>query len=233
MESENKAEFRNPKPAERPDPISLPDLPTRANGKLERPQLASRPIPVSGELAPSEFAGRRQRTREKPWMTDDNIPVEIERLVDNRQRRVCKVLAIRCSLSEALKIAGVSLQQHKKWLDQSQDYSEAFTIAENHAALMLEQIAIKRARDGVKSLKIWRGQPVLARKHPELPESPDNPLEPVYDIEYSDQLLLTLLKGKNPQYRNLDSPVNVSATQINQNGTMEPAQWLRDLVQKD
>src|SRR5215831_1541733 len=85
-------------------------------------------------------------------------------------------------LTEAAKAAGIHRSTHYRKLASDPEYRKAFEEAESRAAQSLEDEAIRRARDGVKRPLMYRGKPVKQGRRI------------VYRVEYSDQLLIALLK---------------------------------------
>ena len=96
------------------------------------------------------------------------------------------------NVTDAAKAANVARCMHYEWLEQP-DYAAAFRKAEQQAADNLEKEAIRRAVEGVRRIKFGRnGQPLI---NPETGE-------PYAEHEYSDTLLIFLLKGLRPdKYR--------------------------------
>lgn len=73
-------------------------------------------------------------------------------------------------------------------MDADPDYVAAFARAKDHAADLLEQEARRRAHDGIQRKKFDRGVPLMD------PETGKQYVE----HEYSDTLLIFLLKGVRP-----------------------------------
>lgn len=82
----------------------------------------------------------------------------------------------------ACEVATVGRSSHYRWLEESPSYREAFELAKEDAAEILEAEAYRRAVEGVEKPTGWyKGQPGG------------------YVREYSDLLLIFLLKGVRPE----------------------------------
>jgi len=90
------------------------------------------------------------------------------------------------SVHAAGRAAKVRPELHYQWLKSDAVYRLAWETVQDQAAQTLEDEAVRRAREGVKSMRIHQGLPV---KHGR---------KILYDVEYSDQLLLALLKRFRP-----------------------------------
>lgn len=83
-------------------------------------------------------------------------------------------------VASAAKAADVDRNMHYHWLRDDPEYAKAFAVAQQMAAQTLEDEAVRRARDGVMHPVIWRG--VITNHY----------------LDYSDTLLIFLLKGQMP-----------------------------------
>lgn len=93
------------------------------------------------------------------------------------------------SISGAARAAGISRENHYAWLHHDPTYPERFAEAKRQASSALEDEAIRRAMHGTRRYKFRpNGEPVL---HPETGQ-------PYYENEYSDQLLIMLLRAADP-----------------------------------
>lgn len=109
----------------------------------------------------------------------------------------------------------VSLSCEAAGVDRTMPYQRAKTdptfkvdwdAAKEHAADLLVQEARRRARDGVTRLKFWQGDlitiPMLRDGRPVLDDKQQPVMVPYVEHEYSDVLLIFLLKGLRPaEYR--------------------------------
>jgi hypothetical protein len=88
-----------------------------------------------------------------------------------------------CSVTGAARAAGVDPARHYEWLRADPEYRAAYQAAQDQAAQTLEDEAIRRAYEGVERPVTVAGKRELVR-------------------EYSDTLLIFLLKGLRPaKYR--------------------------------
>ena len=90
------------------------------------------------------------------------------------------------SVHAAGRAAKIRPELHYQWLKSDAVYRLAWETVQDQAAQTLEDEAVRRAREGVKSMVLHQGRPV---KHGR---------KILYDVEYSDQLLLALLKRFRP-----------------------------------
>jgi len=109
------------------------------------------------------------------------------------------------NITLAAKMAKIDRTQHYRWLD-NPEYAKMFQDAEEQAVEMLEREARRRAIEGLKKKKFDKnGKPVID------PETGEQYVE----HEYSDSLLIFLLKGARPEkYRDrheVSANVNVTA----------------------
>jgi hypothetical protein len=102
------------------------------------------------------------------------------------------------NISYACKISGVARQNIYDWQEHDEHFSQAFKQAESAATERLEREAWRRAVEGspYERTSYWHGEPVGTDRK----------------IEYSDQLLMLLLRARRPDlYR---ERVDVGVTQI-------------------
>jgi hypothetical protein len=102
-----------------------------------------------------------------------------------RMRVFLEVYAQTGRLTEAARIAGIDRRTHYRKLEDPA-YRAAFEAAEQTAAKDLEDEAVRRAKDGVKRPVMYQGAPVKVGRRI------------LYQITYSDMLLLALLKRFRP-----------------------------------
>src|SRR5690554_3190265 len=94
-----------------------------------------------------------------------------------RKDRMVKCLAETGMITRAAKAAGIPLSRHYQWMKSDPEYALAIREAMEQAADLLEEEAIRRARDGVKEPVYYKGEIVG------------------YVYKYSDSLLQFLLRG--------------------------------------
>ena len=83
--------------------------------------------------------------------------------------------------------AGIHRSAHNHWLHKDPDYAAAFAEAEEDAADLLEAEAIRRAVNGTRKKKFYKNRPIM-----------DSDGKQYEEFEYSDSLLMFLLKGLRP-----------------------------------
>jgi hypothetical protein len=94
------------------------------------------------------------------------------------------------NVSRSAKLVRIDRRRHYEWLEADPDYAAAFADAEEQAADVLEQEARRRAVDGLRRKKFTKdGKPIID------PETGKQYTE----HEYSDTLLIFLLKGTCPE----------------------------------
>ena len=108
-------------------------------------------------------------------------------------------LRITPSITVAAKCAGIDRSAHYRRLERDEAYKAAFEAALKIGVDSLEAEAIRRAHYGVRKPVMYHGKPVRV---PIDPAKPRGKKEILYEVEYSDTLLLALLKAKKPdEYR--------------------------------
>ncbi len=98
------------------------------------------------------------------------------------------------NISTAAKLTGIQRSNHYNWLRESQDYHDKFEDASEQAIDSLESEARRRAVDGVDRPVFHKGEQVGAVR------------------EYSDTLLIFLLKGLRPEKYRERSSQEITAT---------------------
>lgn len=97
------------------------------------------------------------------------------------QRRFLAAFEACYSLTQAARWAKVARQTHYDWLRNDPNYPECFAEAEKRGARSLEDEAVRRAHEGLRKAVRYKGRIVG------------------YETEYSDSLLITMLKKSNPE----------------------------------
>lgn len=92
-------------------------------------------------------------------------------------------------ITRAAVAAGIERRCVPRWRKESPAFAAAFEEADELATQMLEAEAVRRAQAGVKRFKFDKGRPIM---HPETGE-------PYYELDYSDTLLIFMLKSKRPE----------------------------------
>jgi hypothetical protein len=76
------------------------------------------------------------------------------------QPRFLTCFAASCNVLKAARAAKIARVTHYRWLDEDPTYPARFKDAMRIGIRMLEDEAVRRAREGVKKLAFWKGQPV-------------------------------------------------------------------------
>ncbi len=107
-----------------------------------------------------------------------------------KQRAFLAAYAECCNVRNAAACAGVNRRRVYEWKASSEAFRQAMRIAEDLGVEALEDEAVRRAQEGLRRYKFTRGgEPI---KHPVTGE-------PYFEHEYSDTLLIFLLKAKRPE----------------------------------
>jgi len=104
-----------------------------------------------------------------------------QEITDHHKRAFLAAYAHTGRITQAAKSAKVNWRNHYNWIKHDPLYAEAFAEAQQMAGDWLEDEAIRRAKEGVVKPVFWQGQHV------------DNV------VEYSDTLLIFVLKGAKPE----------------------------------
>ncbi len=92
------------------------------------------------------------------------------------------------TITRAALAAKVDRTSHTRWLEADPEYAKAFADASDQAADKLEDEARRRAHDGLLRMKFHQGEPIIDPRTQ----------KPYYEFDYSDTLLIFLLKGARP-----------------------------------
>jgi len=110
-----------------------------------------------------------------------------------KKRKFLAAYAATGNMSLAARSAGIAKSTHWDWLraeaarpSGEREYTDAFHATQDEAAQTLEDEAVRRAHEGVKRPVMYKGAPVKQGRRI------------LYETEYSDQLLLALLKRFRP-----------------------------------
>jgi hypothetical protein len=102
-------------------------------------------------------------------------------IADPKKRAFLAAFAHTGRITQAAKSAQVGWRNHYNWLKSDPTYADVFLEAKRMAGEWLEDEAVRRAKEGILKPVFWQGEHV------------DNVLE------YSDTLLIFLLKGAMPE----------------------------------
>ncbi len=103
------------------------------------------------------------------------------------QRRFLACYEMSGRIGEAARWAKISRSTHWLWMETDPTYAPRFRVARQRAAQMLEDEAVRRAREGVAKIVLYKGKPVYVNG------------KPLMEHQYSDQLLIQLLKANDPE----------------------------------
>ncbi len=151
-----------------------------------------------------------------------------------RMRAFLAAIRITPQLTVAAKVAGIGRSAHYRELERNPLYRVAFDAAYQEGVDGLEAEAIRRAQYGFRKLVVYHGSPVLVPRDPARPpHKKRNPLVPLYETEYSDQLLLALLRAKKPsEYKDRVEHELGDKTAKRFDGTMEELLGLFHMLTK-
>ena len=120
-----------------------------------------------------------------------------------KKRAFLAAMANTASVSRAAEIARMDRDNHYLWLKKDPDYAAAFEIAKMRGVDVLEAEAVRRAHEGVTKPIFHGGKRAI-----DVVQNPDGSIKrdetgkpigiPAAVREYSDTLLIFLLKGRNP-----------------------------------
>jgi len=184
-----------------PPPSSSPP-----KGKATRKKTAKKsPTKKKRKRTPEKsHAPRKKREIDRA----DPVGEEVFLGCTDRQRIFLKVLSVTGQLSSAQDITGTGKWSHHNWLRSDENYRVLYKEAMRMAADRLESEAIRRAKDGVKRLKFYKGQLIMVPVRDENNNivyrtdedgNKEVVMEPYCEYEYSDMLMNTLLKGFFPK----------------------------------
>ena len=98
-----------------------------------------------------------------------------------KQRAFLAAYAVCGGISRAAKLAQTPRTNHYEWMLNNAEYAATFEDAKEQACELLEQEARRRAVDGVKKPVFYKGKKIASV------------------VEYSDNLLMFLLKSLKPE----------------------------------
>jgi hypothetical protein len=90
----------------------------------------------------------------------------------------------------SLKAVGLAYKQFRRWYDNHPPFRDEWNAIQDAAAQTLEDEAVRRAVEGCKRAIYYRGKRVYA--------GTGKDRKPVYELEFSDQLLINLLRRFRP-----------------------------------
>jgi hypothetical protein len=105
----------------------------------------------------------------------------------DRKAAFLKAYRITGTIRGASKACRQDESVHYAWLKSDPNYRVAFDATQDEIGQVLEDEAVRRAHEGVKRTMYYKGKPL------------HNGRKIAYEVEYSDQLLLALLKRFRPE----------------------------------
>ncbi len=145
-----------------------------------------------------------------------------------KKRTFLAAIANTANIVRAAEIAGIDRDNHYLWMKKDPEYAAAFEIAWKRGADVLEAEAVRRAYEGVIKPVFYGGKRAI-----DVVQNPDGSIKrdkdgkpvgiPAAVREYSDPLLIFLLKGRNPQ---------VFADRVRQEHSGDPRGPLEIVVRK-
>lgn len=135
----------------------------------------------------------------------EDLPEESEfgKIRHPKKRAFLAAIANTASIVRAPEIVGIDRDNHYIWLKKDPEYAAAFEIAWKRGADGLEAEAVRRAYEGVTKPIFHGGKRAI-----DVVQNPDGSIKrdergkpmgvPAAVREYSDTLLIFLLKGRNP-----------------------------------
>jgi hypothetical protein len=107
----------------------------------------------------------------------------------------------RCArINLAAEKARIAKQSHYNWLEESEEYRQAFRRMQAMIGDLAEDACVERAIFGVERPVLYQGEHVHLNG------------KPLYEREYSDPLLLALLRRLKPQEYREHTAVEISGT---------------------
>ncbi len=134
----------------------------------------------------------------------DNELLILRQIATPKKRAILAAYCVTANITLAAKAAGIHRCCHYNWMQSDEQYVEAFARCKEIAADTLESEAIRRAKDGVERLKFHQGVlihvPARDADGNQMFDDDGEPmLVPYVEHEYSDVLLIFLLKGLMPE----------------------------------
>lgn len=108
------------------------------------------------------------------------------------KEQICQMLAAGMYISEISAALGVEPSTMRQWEKADPEFREKMQDARSAHTDTLEKEAVRRARDGVEEVVISQGRVVMVAN----PDDPDGPMLPLKRRNYSDTLMMFLLKGQ-------------------------------------
>ena len=119
-----------------------------------------------------------------PWTKERQIKIP------EYKQQIVDLIASGLFISEICLQLDIGIGSIRRWRTEDKEFSEAYTDAESSVTDTIEKQAVRRARDGILSPVISKGQVVLIKNEE------TGITEPLMQRQYSDALTMFLLKGR-------------------------------------
>jgi hypothetical protein len=129
-------------------------------------------------------------------------PAPLENGLTPKQKAFLAAYSRCAHIGQAAKTAKVNRQSHPLWLKESAVYRAAWDQTLELIGSMAEDAAVERGIHGVKKLVLYKGRPVKVNG------------KPLYETEYSDQLLLAVLRKFKPEYKERQAIEHAGSLQV-------------------
>lgn len=129
---------------------------------------------------------------QQPEHTEPDDKGDFPLIAHHKKRAFLSAYAVVGTVTGAAKTTGISRRSHSSWMKNDANYAAAFVVAEQIAADALEQEARRRAIEGVMRPVLYKGVQV------EITDPQTGQPAPLFEHEYSDTLLIFMLKGAKP-----------------------------------
>jgi hypothetical protein len=119
-----------------------------------------------------------------------------------KKRAFLRAYADTFNVTFSAELAKIERHTHYAWLQNDEHFVEAFELAKEVGSKSLEAEVVRRAKDGVRRVKFYRGQPILIPCKPDDPEAVEvdgKYVKPYSEREFSDVLAIFILKGEMPE----------------------------------
>ena len=103
------------------------------------------------------------------------------------------------SITKAARAAKIERALHYRWLADDPDYAKEFSGAQREAAQLLEDEAVRRAYEGTKKPLTYQGQFTYRKRLNKQTGKAEEYGAPLAIVEYSDALMMFLLRGFAPE----------------------------------
>ena len=202
--------------------------------------MKKRPLPaaVNGGHLPRSKGQQRSAASasEQAVRHDDESPFAQMDLTPT-QRRFLSTFSVVGRIDRATEISQVGKWSHQGWMKRP-NYREAYQRARRMAGDAIESEAIRRAVEGVRRMRFYQGRPIMVPQLDEVgrpvrdEETDEVVMTPYFEFEYSDTLLITLLKGLFPRRYGARSEVKMSVRSGQRVAGKTPQQCIEETLER-